>query len=46
MVEALRDRGIEVKYMLKENEGHEFFNEEDVLELYCEIEKFFEQHII
>lgn len=46
MVEALRNRGIEVKYMLKENEGHGFFNEENVLELYSEIEKFFEQHII
>lgn len=45
MVEALRAKGIEVKYMLKENEGHGYRNEENILEMYSEVEKFLEQHI-
>jgi dipeptidyl aminopeptidase/acylaminoacyl peptidase len=45
IVESLRNRNIEVKYMLKENEGHGFRNEENILEMYSEVEKFLEQHI-
>lgn len=45
IVNALRARGLEVKYMLKENEGHGFRNEENILELYSEVEKFLEQHL-
>ena len=29
IVNALRARGVDVKYMLKENEGHGFLNEEN-----------------
>jgi dipeptidyl aminopeptidase/acylaminoacyl peptidase len=45
LVESLRCKGLEVKYMLKENEGHGYYNEENVLELYSEVEKFLEQHM-
>jgi len=31
--------------MLKENEGHGFTNEENILEMFSEVEKFFEEHI-
>ncbi len=40
MVEALRKRGIEVPYLVKENEGHGFRNEENRFEFYREMEKF------
>ena len=45
IVEALRARGTDVKYMLKENEGHGYRNQENILELYGEIEKFLEEHM-
>jgi len=45
IVEALRAKGLEVKYMLKENEGHGFTNEENILEMFSEVEKFLEEHI-
>lgn len=43
IVNALRAKNLEVKYMLKENEGHGYHNEENILEMYSEIEKFLEQ---
>ena len=45
MVAALKERGIEVPYIVKENEGHGFLNEENRLELYREIEKFLTMHL-
>ena len=42
IVSALRKRGIDVKYIVKENEGHGFRNEENRFELYREMEKFYE----
>lgn len=45
IVKALKDNGLEVKYMIKENEGHGYSNEENVLEMYSEVEKFFKQYI-
>lgn len=45
MVSALRDRGIEVEYMVKENEGHMFKNEENLFDLYQAIEKFLAKHL-
>ena len=45
IVEALKDRGIEVPYMVKDNEGHGFSNEENKFEFYQEMEKFLEQHL-
>jgi dipeptidyl aminopeptidase/acylaminoacyl peptidase len=45
MVEALRKRGVEVRYMVKDNEGHGFANEENRFEFYEAMEKFLAQHI-
>ncbi|RPI16189.1 MAG: S9 family peptidase [Ignavibacteriae bacterium] len=45
MVEALKNRGIEVPYMVKDNEGHGFRNEENRFEFYEEMEKFLERHL-
>ncbi len=41
IVEALKERGIEVPYMVKDNEGHGFRNEENKFDFYGEMEKFF-----
>jgi len=45
IVDALRKRGIDVPYMVKENEGHGFHNEENRFEVYEAIEEFLEKHI-
>jgi dipeptidyl aminopeptidase/acylaminoacyl peptidase len=45
MVAALRARNIPVQYMLKENEGHGFSNEENTLEFYQAMETFLQQHL-
>ena len=45
MVEALKSRGIEVEYLLKENEGHGFRNEENRFEFYETMERFLAEHL-
>ncbi len=45
MVEALRKRGIEVPYLVKDNEGHGFHNEENRFEFYEAMEQFFAKHL-
>jgi len=40
MVEALKKRGITVQYMVKDNEGHGFYNEENRFDFYRAMEKF------
>ncbi len=45
MVEALRSRGIEVDYLVKENEGHGFHNEENRFDFYRAMEKFLGKHL-
>jgi dipeptidyl aminopeptidase/acylaminoacyl peptidase len=45
MVEALKARGITVEYMVKDNEGHGFHNEENRFDFYRAMEKFLAQHI-
>lgn len=45
MVEALRKRGIEVEYIVKDNEGHGFRNEENQFEFYEAMERFLAQHL-
>lgn len=45
MVEALRARGIEVDYMVKDNEGHGFRNEENKFEFYGAMEAFLAKHL-
>lgn len=45
IVEALAARGISVDYIVKENEGHGFRNEENRIELYHAIEKFLAENL-
>ncbi len=45
MVEALRKRGIEVPYMVKDNEGHGFRNEENRFDFYRAMEQFLAKHL-
>ncbi|MCJ8344178.1 S9 family peptidase [bacterium] len=45
IVEALKKRGVDVPYIVKDNEGHGFQNEENRLELYEKMEVFLEQHL-
>lgn len=45
MVEALQKQGVQVKYMVKENEGHGFYNEENKFEFYTETELFLKQYL-
>ncbi|MDO4212062.1 MAG: S9 family peptidase [Bacteroidales bacterium] len=40
MVDALRARGIEVEYMVKDNEGHGFHNQENRFDFYRAMERF------
>lgn len=45
MVEALRKRDVEVEYMVKDNEGHGFANEENKFDFYEAMEKFLARHL-
>ncbi len=45
MVEALKKRGVTVEYMVKDNEGHGFRNEENRFEFYEAMEKFLAKHL-
>lgn len=45
MVEALRNRGVEVEYLVKDNEGHGFYNQENRFEFYNAMEKFLSNHL-
>jgi len=46
MVEALKNRGVEVEYMVKDNEGHGFYNEENRYDFYHSMEKFLNTHLM
>ncbi len=45
MVEALRKRGVEVEYMVKDNEGHGFANQENRFDFYRAVENFLKKHL-
>ena len=45
MVAALESRGIEVPYIVKDNEGHGFHNEENRFEFYEAMERFLARHL-
>ena len=45
MVEALRKRGISVEYMVKENEGHGFSNQENRFDFYRAMISFLNKHM-
>ena len=46
MVTAMKKRGIEVEYMVKDNEGHGFYNEENRFDFYGAMEKFLKKHLL
>jgi dipeptidyl aminopeptidase/acylaminoacyl peptidase len=45
MVAALKAQGVDVEYMVKDNEGHGFHNEENRFDFYTAMERFLDQHI-
>jgi dipeptidyl aminopeptidase/acylaminoacyl peptidase len=45
MVAALKKHGIPVEYLVKDNEGHGFHNEENRFEFYEAMEKFLQKHL-
>ena len=45
MVEALKKRGVDVDYMVKDNEGHGFRNQENQFDFYEAMEKFLARHL-
>jgi dipeptidyl aminopeptidase/acylaminoacyl peptidase len=45
VVEALKARGIVVEYMVKDNEGHGFYNQENRFDFYRAMEKFLTENL-
>lgn len=45
VVAALKKRGVKVEYMVKDNEGHGFHNEENRFDFYGAMEGFFDKYI-
>lgn len=45
IVQALKDRGIAVEYMVKDNEGHGFQNEENRFDFYRSMLAFLDKHL-
>lgn len=45
MVEALRQRGVVIEYMVKDNEGHGFHNQENRFDFYRAMERFLKAHL-
>lgn len=46
IVDALKKKGVDVQYIVKDNEGHGFRNEENRFEFYDAMEKFLEKHLM
>jgi dipeptidyl aminopeptidase/acylaminoacyl peptidase len=46
MVAALKARGVDVEYLVKDNEGHGFHNEENRFEFYRAMEAFLAKHMV
>ncbi|MBJ7339562.1 S9 family peptidase [Mycolicibacterium sp.] len=45
IVEALRTRGVDVEYMVKEDEGHGFLNPDNSIDMYHAVERFLAKHL-
>ncbi|MDG5481697.1 S9 family peptidase [Mycolicibacterium gadium] len=45
LVEALRGRGVEVEYMVKEDEGHGFVNPDNVIDMFNAVDRFLASHL-
>lgn len=46
IVEAITSRGVEVEYLVKDNEGHGFRNEENRFDFYRAMEAFLKKHLM
>ena len=46
MVAALKKRGVQVEYLVKDNEGHGFHNEENRFDFYRSMEKFLAKYML
>jgi dipeptidyl aminopeptidase/acylaminoacyl peptidase len=45
LVEGLRARGVEVEYMVKEDEGHGFVNPDNTIDMWNAVDLFLEKHL-
>jgi dipeptidyl aminopeptidase/acylaminoacyl peptidase len=45
IVDALRKKDVDVEYLVKDNEGHGFHNEENRFEFYSAMERFLQKHL-
>lgn len=45
LVEALRNRGVEVEYLVKEDEGHGFLNPNNNIDMYQAVERFLARYL-
>jgi dipeptidyl aminopeptidase/acylaminoacyl peptidase len=45
LVGALRARGVDVEYMIKEDEGHGFVNPENTIDMFHAVERFLAEHL-
>jgi len=45
IVEALKEKGIDVPYMVKDNEGHGFYNEENQFDFYRSMGEFLDKYL-
>ena len=45
IVRALKDNGIDVPYMVKEDEGHGFYNEKNQFDFYKEMGDFLDKYL-
>jgi dipeptidyl aminopeptidase/acylaminoacyl peptidase len=45
LVIALRACGVEVEYMVKDDEGHGFVNPDNVIDMYRAVERFLAEHL-
>jgi acetyl esterase/lipase len=45
LVEALRVRGVDVEYMVKDDEGHGFVNSDNVIDMYRMVDRFLVEHL-
>lgn len=45
LVEALRARGVDVEYMVKEDEGHGFVNHENTIDMFDAVDRFLAEHL-
>ncbi|BBX09715.1 S9 family peptidase [Mycolicibacterium aichiense] len=45
LVEGLRARGVEVEYMVKEDEGHGFVNPNNTIDMWNAVDRFLEKHL-